>query len=334
MKVVVTGASGFLGREVSRKLINEGYDVVGWGRRKQVFDEKPLPKLKYESIDLLDVSAMNQSMKGLHSIVHCAALSSVWGKYQDFYRSNVLGTENIAKLGLEHQVERFVNVSSPSIYFEMKDRFLIKESDTLPPKPVNFYAATKRLAENVVDQGVSRGLQAITLRPQAIFGPNDPAIIPRLIRSNASSGIPLPRSKKVIFDITYVENVADACVLALKAPNSFVGSKYNITNDEPIELRSFLQSLFLKLNMPFRERHVAYELLRGIATVLEFSHKVFLPEVEPRLTHYSLGVLNFSRTLDISAARRDLRYAPNLSIEQGVERFVEWWNFQQKSLRG
>lgn len=334
MKVLVTGASGFLGQVVCRKLIDQGYSVVGLGRR--LGSKTPLQEcgVEYRQVDLGQRKELENVLNGVNSVIHCAALSSTWGKYQDFYASNVLGTENLAKLCLERDINRFVHVSSPSIYFQMRDRLNIGEQEPLPKHSINDYAKTKLLAESVIDKAVASGLPAITIRPQAIFGPHDPAIIPRLILSNDSTGIPLPKNKKIWIDITYVDNVADSLLLALHAPTGCIGKKYNITNGEAIELRSFLQDLFKLLNRPFKELSVPFPVIYSAAQAFELFHKLLLPNREPRLTKYSVGVLNFNRTLDITAARAELGYVPKVSVEEGVRHFLNWWKSSEADFKG
>ena len=334
MKVLVTGASGFLGQAVCRKLMSQGDSVIGLGRRPPHETSLVEIGVDYQQVELNEIKSLDRCLDGVDSVIHCAALSSTWGKFQNFYQSNVLGTENIANLCIQRNIRRFVHVSSPSIYFEMKDRFNITENEKIPKNSVNDYAKTKLMAEEVVDLAVASGLAAITIRPQAIFGPHDPAIIPRLILSNETTGIPLPKDKKIWLDITYVDNVADSLLLALKAKESCIGKKYNITNGEPIELRSFLQNLFKQMDRPFKEINVPFPIIFSAAQISEVFHKVLMPNVEPRLTKYSVGVLNFSRTLDISAAKLELGYTPKISINDGVLQFLTWWKRKTSDRRG
>src|SRR6185437_15399197 len=110
-----------------------------------------------------------------------AALSSPWGKYKDFYQANVLGTENLIKAAPKDA--RFIHVSSPSIYFDFSEKHNIKEDDPLPRKPVNYYVKTKLMAEALIDKAFNeQQLNVITIRPRAIFGPYDRAILPRILK--------------------------------------------------------------------------------------------------------------------------------------------------------
>ena len=327
MKILVTGGTGFLGKASCLHLHQLGHQVTALGRRLNVGERLQQKNIAFVQADLLNTKAYDSAFSNQDAVVHCAALSSVWGSYQQFYNANVQATQNVIDLCLAHGVKRLIYISSPSIYFSLQHREKIRENEPLPPKPVNHYSATKRLAEHAVD-AVAGQMEVITLRPQALFGPEDPAIVPRLIRANTLRGIPYFNGGKTKIDITYVENAAHAISLALQAPRTCSGCKYNITNDDPIELGVFLQKLFDQLNITFNKKKIPYPVARIAASLLETFHRIFLPEKEPVITRYSLGVLAKTRTLDISAARQDLGYDPLVSVEEGLKSYVEWYLMQ------
>ncbi len=325
MKILITGGTGFLGKATCYYLKNRGYSVTALGRNEKVGAALEADGIPFKKIDLLDLHNVMAVIKEFDMVVHCAALSSAWGSYNQFYRNNVVATENILHACLDAKISRLVHISSPSIYSCFSDQCNITENVSIPSRALNNYIKTKIIAEEKVDGAYSKGLSVITLRPQAIFGPDDPAIFPRLIDANEKKGIPVFNSKPTVLDITYVDNVAEAIRLSLEAPAECSGKKYNITNGSPIELLPFLANLFRSLNIPMRKKVIPYFIAYGVAFILEKFHQLFLPNKEPLLTPYSLSVLGHSRTLDITAAQTDLHYIPIVSVEEGTRRFVEWW---------
>ena len=324
-RLAVTGATGFLGRATCLRLKSD-YKVLGLGRNPENGRRLEQEGIQFASADLHDDALLDAAFDGVEAVVHCAARSSPWGQAADFYRDNVEGTEKVIAACLRQHVKRLVHISSPSIYFQLQDRWNIKEDEPLPKKMLNNYAASKLAAERVVEAAIrDRGLEVITLRPQAIFGPGDTAIIPRLIEVNQSSGIPLFKGRSPWLDITYVENVAYAIELALAAPREACGQAYNITNGEALELIPFLEEVFLRLGFTLRTKSVPYLLALILAYGLERGHQILCPNDEPRLTPYKLGVLSHSRTLDISRAQSLLGYSPLWTVDDGVAAFVEWW---------
>lgn len=325
MKILVSGATGFLGYNLCLRLKNEGYDVYGIGRNIQKGKQLENKGIHFLQIDLCDKEHIIKACCNKTYVFHCAAKSSAWGKYADFFKSNVIGTQNIVEGCLQNNVKRLIHVSSPSIYFEFKDKFNISENEALPKHFVNYYAKTKKMAEDIIfNAHLKKGLDTIVIRPRAIFGVGDTALLPRLIRSNCEKFIPIISKKDIQIDITHVDNVVEALILAMKAPNSCSGQKYNITNDSPIYMYEFLGNLMKKLKIPFKTKKIPYFFIMGIAFLLEFISKYFNRYKEPVFTRYTIGLLAYSQTLDISKAKKELGYNPIKTIEEGIKELVEF----------
>ncbi|MFM9330583.1 NAD-dependent epimerase/dehydratase family protein [Paenibacillus mesotrionivorans] len=325
-KALVTGATGFLGRHVCLRLQAMGWEVAGMGRNRWAGSELEALGIRFIHADLRDREQAELACWGQDAVFHCGALSSPWGPYRDFQAVNVDGTAHITAGCLKHGVGRLVHISTPSIYFNgHEERLGVKEDAALPSKPVNAYAATKLKAEQVVRQAFREGLAGLILRPRAIFGPGDTALLPRLMRANDTSGIPLFRNGQVLLDLTYVDNVVDAMLLGWQAPEEALGQAYNITNGEPALLKDVLMELFTMLGMPLRTKKLPYPVAYGAAALLEWSHTLLPVLGEPTFTRYSVSVLAQSQTLDISRAHKLLGYTPQVSLHEGLRRFAEWW---------
>jgi nucleoside-diphosphate-sugar epimerase len=236
-RVVVTGATGFLGRHTVQRLIQEGAQVTGLGRSRIQGEALTKMGARFEGVDLATEPArLLEIFKNHDNVIHCAALASPWGRYQEFYRANVTATENVIRAARAAGLRRMVHVSTPSLYIDQSDRFDVREGEPLPPRAINFYAETKRLAEERVDQAVNDGFAIVSIRPQGIVGPGDSAIFPRLVRMAQKKILPNIGSGENWIDLTYVDNVVEALVLAMRAPDHVIGRKYNITNGEPVQL--------------------------------------------------------------------------------------------------
>jgi nucleoside-diphosphate-sugar epimerase len=323
MKILITGGTGFLGYRTCCKLREYGYEVSALGRNILIGKELSALGINFIQSDFIETDKIINSCKNQDYVFHCGALSSPWGKYKNFYESNVIGTKNIIAGCKKHNIKRLVHVSTPSIYFEFKDKFNIKETDALPKNMINFYAQTKLLAEYEIDEGYKHGVPVITIRPSGIFGPEDKSIFPRLIKANNEKFIPIMNNKKIYTDITYVDNVVDAMMLCLNSKENTLGKKYNITNGDSISLYDFLENLMMKLDYRFNSKKINPKIAYHVAHIMEFISKTILFYKEPILTRYSVGVLTNSRTFDISAARNDLGYKPNVSIEEGTNKFID-----------
>ncbi|QMV39804.1 NAD-dependent epimerase/dehydratase family protein [Cohnella cholangitidis] len=325
-KALVTGATGFLGRATAIRLAELGWDVTGLGRDGHAGRLLTAQGVSFLQADLLDKEKMAAACADQDFVIHCAALSSPWGRYRDFYATNVTGTEHVVSGCISHGVKRLVHVSTPSVYFDYTDRLNITEQTALPRKPVNAYAATKLIAERIVTDAAVRGLPSVILRPRAIFGPGDTSLFPRLLRVNESRGIPIIGGGQAQLDLTFMDNVIDGLVQACTAQDSATGQIYNLTNGEPVKLIELLQRLFALLELPLRTRSVSRPVALAAGRGMEWLYRAF-PSLgqEPQFTSYTVGLLAYSQTLDISKARRSLGYEPRIRIDEGLRRFADWW---------
>lgn len=326
MNVLVTGGTGFLGRRLAVRLNNEGFRVTAVGRNLQIGRLLEEQGIHFAAADLRLREEVEPLCKERDVVFHCAALSSPWGRYEDFYENNVRATQWLSRACLHEKVSRMVYVSTPSVYFNYENRLDIKESTPYPDKPANSYAQTKIMAEQAVDQASAEGLPVITIRPRALFGPGDSTILPRLIEANARGRLPIIDGGKALIDATYVDNVVDALMLAMAAPRELDGRKYNITNGEPLPFKQLLDTLFAKLGQPMHPIQLSYRKAMLAATFMEGVSKLFGGKREPQLTRYTVGVIARSQTLDIRAAVEELGYRPSITIDEGLDHFVRWWN--------
>jgi nucleoside-diphosphate-sugar epimerase len=317
-KVIVTGATGFLGRHTAERLVREGLQVTGLGRSLVHGPALERAGVRFVPADLSRRESLDKIFRDHDGVIHCAALSSPWGRYSDFYSANVLGTKNVLSAARASGVQRFVHVSTPSLYIDRTSRLDILESAPLPKAAINYYAATKRLAEGLVDEAVREGLSALTIRPQGIIGPGDSAIMPRMMRLARKKILPIIGDGDNWIDLTYVDNVVEALWLALNAPAHVVGRKYNITNGEPVRLYEMLERMFTDMGYKFKKKQISFRKAYWLAAGLEFASRTILTGKEPLLTRYSVCALGLSRTLNIDAARQDLGYSPVVDMTKAI----------------
>ena len=330
MKVLVTGATGFLGQALARRLHARGDEVTVLGRNPAILEKLERAGMRPLHADLANADALLTACQTQQIVFHCGALSSAWGPAREFYRSNVLGTQNVVAGCEAAGVRRLVHVSTPSIYFRFESRLNVAEDAPLPAQAANEYARTKLLSEAEIDRAFARGLPVITIRPRAIFGEGDNAILPRLISRLASGRLRVIGDGRNITDLTYVENVVDALLLCAEAPEAVLGRKYNITNGEPLPLWDLIRRVCDALGYEFPHSRISYPLAFDLAAALETFSQLLPGQPEPMLTRYMVGVLAKSTTLDISAARRDLGYVPRVSVEEGFQRFTRWWQEEHR----
>ena len=318
--VLVTGATGFLGKYVVEELVDHGYLVRAFGRNRKVSYSLENSSVSFFKGDLTKADDVLEACKGMDMVVHAGALSTVWGPWEDFYQANVLGTKHVLEACRQAGIQRLVYVSSPSIYAAPKEQLAIKESDAPEENNLNNYIRSKLASEKLFKDYPD--VPSIILRPRGLFGIGDTSILPRVINLSQKIGIPLIGDGRQLMDMTCVENVALAIRLALEAPEA-KGDIYNITNGEPREFRSLIEETLRGLGYPITYRKVPASLLSVIASSLEFLYKTLNLKGEPALTRYTYYLLRYSQTLDISKAEKELGYHPKISISEGIEQYVQ-----------
>ncbi len=324
MKALITGATGFLGGALARRLHGMGWDVTASGRNASRLDQLEREGIRTHQFDLKDKVVLMDACKDQEIVFHCAALPSPWGNFEKFYQANVIGTRNVVQACEANKIKRLVYVSTPSIYFDYTSRVNVKETDSLP-EPVSAYSATKILAEEEVDKASANGLAAITIRPRGIFGPMDTVISPRLIPRLRSGRLPMIGDGENIVDLTYIENVVDALLLCSESPTHTLGKKYNITNGEPIKLWEWLEKICKELDYPSPKIKISSSVAYALAAILEAIFTITPTHPEPPLTRMAVNMVSNSTTLDISAAKAELGYQPKISMDEGFDKFMHWW---------
>lgn len=341
--VLITGATGGLGREACELALEWGYHVTAIGRNQvkllelaklgcstfnidlTILTTEIMPKTDYAAEQ--QIEDFNSLLKNVDTIWHCAARASPWGDYADFYSDNVLVTRELAKLAAEsnceHQgVKKFVHISSPSVYFDFHHHGYGSEIEEQyqPSKYANHYANTKAQAEACIIKASSKYPQVnfVILRPRAIFGRYDQVLLPRLMRLlQKNSRLPLPRGGQALMDFTYAGNVVHAMQCATLNDDLPTASVFNITNHQPITLAELIEQVFVvELGMSVKILSLPYLVLDKVALALETI--AGFRKQEPVFTRYSIGAVNFDMVLDNTQAIEVLGYRPPISMNEGI----------------
>jgi nucleoside-diphosphate-sugar epimerase len=314
MKIVVTGGTGFLGREIVNRLMIAGHEVVALSRG-QTTSRDQSNAVRFVQCDINNRESLILAFESCDCVVHSAALSSPWGSRKDFLRQNAEGTASVVSACETTGVRRLVHISSSSVYFSFHDQHSILE-DCVLPKPVNAYAESKQKAEIAVSRFKD---EVFILRPRGIYGPGDLHLLPRLLRVMKSRPLPLLRSGEALVDITDVSVVADAVLNMIEAEKTGAGT-YNVSHGEPISIRALVNYISAGLNVPCRWRKLPVAMALSAARLLETMARIDPRNNEPLVTAYSLGLFAYSHSLDISKAQRELNWRPKLSLHDGLQR--------------
>jgi len=321
LKVLITGIRGFLASALATRLLQQGHQVRGLARQA-------LPALK--NIELIvgileDKQAVYRAVQDCDLVFHVAAKAGVWGCYQDYYLSNVIGTRHIIQACLHHQVPRLIYTSSPSVVFAGQDEEGIQENVPYPKKHLCHYATTKAIAEQDILAANSHKLATISLRPHLIWGEGDRHLIPRLIERGQAGKIRLIGKEKHV-DCTYIDNAVLAhtqAALHLHAQASCAGKAYFISNNEPMPMCHIINQMLACANIPAVRQTLPTPIAYTIACIMELAYTLLRKKEEPLLTRFVVRQLSCAHWYNLDAAKKDLGYIPTVSIQEGMKRLKE-----------
>ncbi len=315
MRILVTGASGFVGGRLAAMAQEAGHEVFGVGRRR-------LDRPGYASADLgrTPVADLPDLPWLPDAVVHCAARATPYAKRSAYESDNVTATRTVLDWCTALGGPRLVHVSSSSVLYRDGDQLDLTEDTPMPPRFANDYARTKAESERIVR---TYGGSWVIARPRAVFGPGDTVLFPRIIAAAKAGRIPLltGRTTPAVGDLVYVDNLAEQLLQLAARPE--LDGVYHLTNAEPVEIQALLLDVVARLGFDPPTREVDLRTAMRAAGVLERTWRVLHLPGEPPITPYGVGVLSWSKTFVPDRMVRDLG-APRISVAEGVERFVAW----------
>ncbi len=319
MKALVTGAGGFLGGAIARALWRRG-DTVHTLQRGR-YERLQQPGMINFQGDIAIAERVSQAAEGCDIIFHVAARAGVWGDYQDYYRSNVQGTENVLRACRQQQIGRLIYTSSPSVVFDGTDDEGVDESAPYSHHMMTHYQRTKAEAERLVLAANSTALATVALRPHLLWGPGDTQLLPRIIKRARTGRLRLVNAPGKLMDAVYIDNAVDAHVLAAEAlacGAACAGKTYFIGNGEPVAMASLINAMLQAAGLDPVTKTINPRLLYGIGAVTEGFYALFRIQQEPFMTRFIARQLACSHWYDLGAAARDLGYTPRVSMARGM----------------
>ena len=320
----MTGGTGFLGRRIVARLLSQGRAVAVSGRT-------PAPDLEARGVRFIrarleDAAATRAACKGMEAVYHVAAKVGVWGRRGDFYIANVLGTRAVVEGCRAHGVRRLVHTSTPSVVYNGRDLAGADESLPLATDCPSPYPLSKVEAEAEVLAAHGPGLATVALRPHLIWGAGDPHLVPRILARARAGRLRIVGEGRNRVDMVHVENAADAHIAAeaaLCAPDSpAAGRAYFITNGEPVVLWDWINGLLEGIGAARVTRRISLRAASAIGAACEAAWSVLPLGGEPPMTRFIASELARDHWFDISAARRDLSYAPKVGMSGGTAELI------------
>lgn len=324
MKVLVSGANGFIGSNLCEKLIAKGHQV-----RALILPGTPewyLEGIGVEKVygDVRNPEALPPLVKDMEMVFHLAAIAKDWGKWKNFIEVNAVGTENLARASAKAGVKRFLLTSSVAVHHY---RNIINGDENLARDCGRFaYGRSKIMAEDKL-KAVSEqtGMEFVIVRPAVFpFGPKDTTSFYRMAEAMERGGFGFVNSGRARISVSYVENLCEGMILAGVHPKA--KNQVFIIEDGSAPTWGELVGMIAKelgVKMPWLS--MPYSIAWSVAGLMEILWKACPLPGEPLLTRYRIKVASYDLVFTSKKIRELLGFAPRIGLEDGIKKTVEWY---------
>lgn len=320
--VLVTGASGMLGRAVATALIERGDEVTVMQRRPSM-----LPCREVRG-DLTDREVVAGAVRGQDAIVHLAAKVDVTGRWADYRRINIDGTQNLLDAARGAGVGRFVHISSPSVAHAGQPLIAAPAQPADPQHARGPYARSKAVAELAALRADGADLAVVALRPHLVWGPGDTQLIGRVVARARAGRLALVGSGAALIDTTYVSNAADAVLAGLDRCTHAAGQALVVSNGEPRPIAEIVAQVCAAAGVDRRLPRVPYALAwtggAAVDALWAMRTRTGMPG-EPPLTRFLVNQLGTAHWFAQKHTRTVLQWQPRTSLNQGFDDLARYY---------
>jgi len=321
MKVLVTGGTGFTGKALVRRLLDEGHQVVALDY-KEGHKTEELRQWGAEVVigSVTDREVVRRCVQGVQVVHHLAAAFRQLDVPNSYYDEvNVGGTRITLEEAKKAGVRRFIYCSTCGVHGNVAEP---PADENAPINAADYYQQTKYDAEPIVLDYHRNGLPSVILRPAAIYGPGDPERFYMIFKRVAKGVFPMFGSGKTLYHPLYIDHLVDAFLLA-QQPGRGDGEAYLIADEEYVEIEDLVRRTAKALGVEVKIPHYPLWPLIIAGHVCEKVCKPFkiTPPIFPRRVDW----FRQNRAFKIDKAKRDLGYAPHVSLDEGLRRTAQWY---------
>lgn len=317
MRLVVTGATGFIGRALVRRALADGHAV-----RALVRDPASvLPDAVERAVgDLGRPDSLAPAMQGAEAVVHLAAQLGDWGPEAAFVRTNVEGTRALLDAARSGGVSRFVCTSSLVVYGEqLLGELPCDEDRPFGKKLVSAYARSKAAAERVCREAATDTFAPTIVRPGNVFGPGSKYWVDEVVATLRKGGVPVIDGERPLAHLAYVDNVVDLLLRAAITPAA-AGRTYNVNDGDGVTWWRYLRDLAVIARARPPSKVLPGAVAAAAAVVMETAARAVRRKTRPLLTREAVRLFRARAALPIARAETELRYRPPVSYATALER--------------
>jgi nucleoside-diphosphate-sugar epimerase len=321
MKILVTGGTGFTGKALVKRLLDEGHQVVALDYKEgHKTDELRSWGAEVVIGSVTDKEVVANAMAGVEVVQHLAAAFRELDVPNSYYHEvNVGGTRVVLEAAVAEGVDKLVYCSTCGVHGNVENPPATEEA---PINAADYYQQTKYEAEPIVKEFQTKGLPTVILRPAAIYGPGDPERFYMIFRHVASGRFPMFGKGRTLYHPLYIDNLVDALVLAM-APGKGDGEEFLIADENYLSIEELVTRVGKAMGVNVNIRHFPMGPLIVAGHVCE---KVCKPlRINPPIFPRRVDWYRQNRAFSIDKAKRLLGYQPAVDIDEGLRKTYEWY---------
>jgi nucleoside-diphosphate-sugar epimerase len=319
MKILVTGATGFLGSNLCERLKYEGYTVRALVRNPQKAEQLKKKGFETKIGDLRDFYSLQKAMNGINIVFNLAAAWRDNLNKKDLFETNVIGTENILRAAFEEGVRRFVHCSTVGVHGSV---LTAPADENSPFAPKDDYQNSKVEGERIVSEYARENkLPIVIFRPCGIYGPGDLRFL-KLFRAIKKHYFIMLGSGDVLYHMIYIDDLIDGILLCGKKKEA-VGNVYILGSDEFVKLKALVSIISNILGVNIPSFSLPFLPVYYLAKTCEW---VFKPlNVNPPIYPRRIEFFRSNRAFDISKAKKELGFQPKTDLRTGLKKTYDWY---------
>ncbi len=319
-RIAVTGATGFLGRHLSKRFIADGYDVHLLVRDINKAKDYEGQVEKIVVGDIADKKVLRELMQGAEFAVHLVSNFRVAsGPPESYHQINVEGTKTALNAAREAGVKRFIHCSTIGVHGNVKET---PATEISPYNPGDLYQETKTKAEQFcLNEAKKDGMEIVVIRPTSLYGPGDMRML-KMFKMLAKRTFFTVGPCKENFHALYIDDAVNGFIKAMDT-SGISGQVFLIGGPEYVPLKEYINTAAKAVDAPPPRLHFPYWFIYTAAVVCE---SICVPlRIEPPLHRRRVRFFKNNRAFSIDKARETLKYNPSINLEEGMKRTVAWY---------
>jgi nucleoside-diphosphate-sugar epimerase len=320
MRVLVTGATSMIGQMTVDLLMARGDEVTTLQRSTSGRGDVEI------NGSITDPDVVAEALVGQDAVIHLAAKVSLVGDWDDFVEVNVQGTSTLLSAAQACGVQRFVQVSSPSVAHSGRSIIGGGADAADPDTARGSYAKSKAMAELLALAASSADMSVVAIRPHLVIGPGDTQLVGRIIDRAAQGRLPLIGSGLALVDTTWVDNAAEALLAALDRASELGGRALVVSNGEPRTVHELFARITKAAGTEWTARSVPTSMAIAGGALLEKVWNRTSRDDEPPMTAFGAEQLSTAHWFDQRETRAALGWAPSVSLAEGFDRLAAHYN--------